>query len=151
MQKKSVIRAAYKPEPVAQSLWTARARAAYHWLMTNNPAYASYTQEHLRVLAARELHPSTPLYIGTSQLLLFSLGIEVAARPVLYARSAFGGSDHRAQRVPLGCMNVRGVRAPGYPVATSSSVAYWSTAWLSSWPAFCLTSHWVVSSWPWPR
>ncbi len=108
MQKKSVIRAEYKAEPVVQSLGTARARAAYHWLMASNPTYASYTQEHLRVLAARQLSPDTPLYIGTSQLLLFSPGIEVAARPVLYARSAFGDSDHRARRLPLRRMDVRG-------------------------------------------
>ncbi len=148
MQKKSVIRAEYKAEAVVQSLGTARARAAYHWLVANNPTYAWYTQEHLRVLAARQLYPDTPLYIGTSQLLLFSPGIEVAARPVLYARSAFGDSDHRARLVPLGRMDVRGVRVPGYPIATSSLVGYWTTAWISSWLVFCMTSHWVVSSWP---
>ena len=97
MQKKSVIRAEWKPESVSHTLRTRRARAAYEWLMAHNETYASYIQEHSRVLAAREHSPDMPLYVGTSKLLLDCPGIEVAARPVLYARSAFGDSDHRAR------------------------------------------------------
>ena len=41
-------------------------------------------------------------YIRTAELLLNSPGIEVAARPYLYPRAAFGDSDLRQRLTPLG-------------------------------------------------
>ena len=46
-----MIRAEWKPVPVLKALCTARARAAYAWLMVNKLAYAVYIQKHSTALA----------------------------------------------------------------------------------------------------
>lgn len=89
IKKLSVVRAEWKDEAVEGQLSTPRARAAYAWLLEHNEAYAHYIKEHASILQS----PEALRHIRTSALLLHMPGVEVAVRPVLYARAAFGDSD----------------------------------------------------------
>ena len=88
MQKKSVIRAEWKPVHVSQALGTPRARAAFESFMAHDEQYSPYAQQHARVFSAPQHHPQVPLDIEKSYLILFHFGMELAARPVLCAMPA---------------------------------------------------------------
>ena len=102
MKKMSLCRAEWKKEAIEANLPNARSRAAYTWLLENNPTYARYIQSHTLVLASEE---KNRFYFKTANLLLHEHGIEVAIRPVLYPRESFGDSDitERLQRL-VGCL-----------------------------------------------
>ena len=94
-KKTSVVRAEWKPYAIKDKFPSARARAAYDWFMETHPVYQHYHALQTWHLQQRAIDPSTPKYIQTARLLLHSDGIEVAARPLLYPRSAYGDSDLR--------------------------------------------------------
>ena len=115
LHKKEVIRAEWRRTIVRTKAASAgvRALAAYDWLVANNPTYASWIQQHTEQLDAMERKvEDTTWYIKTCQLLLFSPGIEVAARPVLYARAAFGDTDLHHRLDELGHLSSQNNPSP---------------------------------------
>ena len=91
-----------RKEAIEANLPNARSRAAYTWLLENNPTYARYIQSHTLVLASEK---KNRFYIKTANLLLHEHGIEVAIRPVLYPREGFGDSDITERLPRLGRMS----------------------------------------------
>ena len=89
-KKMSLCRAEWKEEAVEANLPTARSRAAYRWLLENNTTYARYIERHTLVLAS---DLNNRFYFITANLFLHEHGIEVAIRPILYPREAYGDSD----------------------------------------------------------
>ena len=100
-KKMSLCRAEWRKEPVEANLPTPRSRAAYRWLLENNPTYARYIERHTNVLASDH---KNRFYITTANLLLHEHGIEVAIRPTLYPREAYGDSDVTERLKRLGRM-----------------------------------------------
>ena len=98
----SLCRAEWKKEPVKANLPTSRSRAAYLWLLENNPTYARYIERHTLVLASDY---KNRFYITTANLLLHEHGIEVAIRPTLYPKEAYGDSDVAERLKRLGRMH----------------------------------------------
>ena len=86
----SLCRAEWKKEAIASNLPTLRSKAAYYWLLENNPTYTRYISRHNEILASEAING---FYFATGNLLLHEHGIEVAMRPCLYPREAFGDSD----------------------------------------------------------
>jgi len=95
VKKVSVIRADWKKRPIRENCPTVRAKAAYDWLFRFNPTYTAYVEKHKNKLREAAENPGFKFYIPTAELLLNSDGIEVAARPILYPRQAYGDSDLR--------------------------------------------------------
>ena len=79
-------------EPVADDIPTECARAAYVRLMDNNSACRAYIVLHNHLWANTGDFDGWRM-IQTCELLLGSLGIELAARPWLYLRPSFADSD----------------------------------------------------------
>ena len=52
MQNMSSCRAEWKKLAIEANLPTARCKAAYSWLLENNPTYAPYIERHIKVLAS---------------------------------------------------------------------------------------------------
>ena len=92
-QKKSLVRGVWKPYDVERSLSCRAGRQAFAWLMANNPTYRHWVLHHRTLL--QNATPEDPSWrsIKTAELLLRSPGLEVAARPWLYPRSALADSD----------------------------------------------------------
>lgn len=99
-QKTAVVRASRRNASVESGLPTARARRAYDWLLLHNTTYVRFIAEHAIVLSRES--GSAHVWIPTATLLLQMLGVEVAARPWLYPRAAFGDSDLKTRLVSLG-------------------------------------------------
>ena len=100
-KKLSLCRAEWKKQAIASNLLTARSKAAYAWLVVNNPTYARYISRHTEILASEA---KNRFYFTTANLLLHEHGIEVAMRPCLYPREAFGDSDVTERLLRLGRM-----------------------------------------------
>ena len=96
-----ICRAEWKKEPVEAKLPTARSRAAYRWLLENNPTYARYIERHTSVLGGDYKYR---FRFTTANLMLREHGIEVAIRPILYPREAYGDSDVIERLTRLGRM-----------------------------------------------
>ena len=86
---------------ISSNLPTLRSKAAYAWLLVNNKTCARYISRHNEILASEE---KNRFYITTANLLLHEHGIEVAMRPCLYPREAFGDSDVTERLLRLGRM-----------------------------------------------
>ena len=97
----SLCRAEWKKEAIEPNLPNARCKAAYRWVLENNPTYARYLSRHKDILASEA---KNRFYITTANLLLHEHGIEVAMRPYLYPREAFGDSDVAERLLRLGRM-----------------------------------------------
>ena len=97
----SLCRAEWRKEPAEANLPTTRSKAAYRWLLENNPTYARYIERHTSVLASNH---KNRFYLTTANLLLHEHGIEVAIRPILYPREAYGDSDVTERLKRLGRM-----------------------------------------------
>ena len=108
-KKASVVRAEWKRRRVWDGLPTARARAAYRWLVKENVTYRKFIERHDEKLQEAAGKADYPFYIPTAELLLRSAGIEVAARPVLYPRRAYGDSDIRER---LGGYRIKEAQRP---------------------------------------
>ena len=104
-KKKSVIRADWCRMPVSTRPLSVKAKAAFTWLLANNPTYNRLHNAHLEHLKAHQQDSSLPWFIPTSFLLLHLDGVEVAARPILYARSSFGDTDIKNRLSSLGHIN----------------------------------------------
>ena len=100
-KKLSLCRAEWEKQAIAYNLPTPRSKAAYVWLLANNPTYARYISRHNEILASEE---KNRFYFATANLLLHEHGIEVAVRPCLYPREAFGDSDVTERLLRLGRM-----------------------------------------------
>jgi len=98
-KKTSLCRAEWKKAAVEPNLPTARSKAAYTWLLENNPTYARYISRHNEILAS---DAKNRFYITTANLFLHEHGIEVAMRPCLYPREGFGDSDVNERLLRLG-------------------------------------------------
>ena len=100
LKKTAVVKAKWRTREVAQALQSENARRAYLWLMENNRTYRAYVGQHQRALADQpgDQWPA----IKTAELLLRMPGVEVAARPWLYPREAFGDSDLYTRLVARG-------------------------------------------------
>ena len=92
-KKLSVVRAEWRSGRVEDSLPTDRARAAYAWLLRENPTYGRFIGKHEQYLQDVASGRVVAKYIPTARLLLHEDGIEVAARPWLYPHECFGDSD----------------------------------------------------------
>ena len=79
-KKLSLCRAEWKKTAIASNLPTLRSKAAYAWLLVNNPTYARYISRHNEILASEA---KNRFYFTTANLLLHEHGIEVAMRPCL--------------------------------------------------------------------
>ena len=104
-KKKSVVRGEWIKTPVSSRVNTEKTKAAYLWLLANNATYKRLHDLHLQHLKAHQEDQTTPWFIATSFLLLHMDGVEVAARPVLYARSSFGDTDIKPRLMSLGHIN----------------------------------------------
>ena len=102
MKKKSVVRAEWVRTCTLSRLSSQRSKAAYRWLMKNNSTYLRYQEQHAQVLEEATTNPNHVWFIPTSFLLLHLEGVEVAARPLLYARASFGDSDIKGRLSRLG-------------------------------------------------
>jgi len=102
MKKKSVVRAEWRKESTESRLRTARSRAAHTWLLHNNETYKQLQEQHAKVLQEARTNAKHTWFIPTAFLLLHMEGVEVAARPVLYARSSFGDTDIKSRLSKLG-------------------------------------------------
>lgn len=102
LKKTSVVRAEWCKTSTASRLKDDVSRAAYSWLMANNETYKQFQNQHLGYLRRKKEDPTIKPFIQTSDLLLHLEGVEVAARPVLYARSSFGDTDIRSRLSALG-------------------------------------------------
>ena len=82
---------------VEKNLDTKKARAAYAWLMANNPTYKHWIDQHKewREKNGHLSHPKRNL--ETATLLLHSEGIETACFPILYARHQFGDTNIKSR------------------------------------------------------
>ena len=92
-QKKSLVRAVWKPCTVERSLGCPAARQAFVWLMGNNPTYRHWVEHHNTLVQGAATEDTSWRSIKTAELLLRSPGLEVAARPWLYPRSSLADSD----------------------------------------------------------
>ena len=95
-QKTSLCRGEWKKEAIEPNPPTTRSKAAYTWLVDNHPTYARYISRHNEVLVSE---PKNRFDFTTANLFLHEHGIEVAMRPCLYPRGAFGDTDV-AERLP---------------------------------------------------
>ena len=98
----SLCRAEWKKQAIASNLPTPRSKAAYAWLLENNPTYARYISRHTEILLPSERKHR--FIFTTANLLLHEHGIEVAVRPCLYPREAFGDYDVTERLLRLGRM-----------------------------------------------
>ena len=103
-KKTSVVRAAWCKTSSLSRLNSEKSKAAYTWLMSNNPTYKRLQEQHSEVLKAASTQAKPTWFLATSYLLLHLDGVEVAARPVLYARSSMGDTDLRGRLGSLGHM-----------------------------------------------
>jgi hypothetical protein len=104
-KKKSVVRGEWIKTPVSSRATTEKTKAAYNWLLTNNATYKRLHDLHLQHLKAHQEDPTLPWFIATSFLLLHMDGVEVAARPILYARWSYGDTDIKPRLMSLGHIN----------------------------------------------
>ena len=86
-QKKSLVRAIWKPADVTEQLPTPASLRAFDFLMEHNDTYRSYVLRHRELLRANANAGNAWRYVPTAQLLLQMPGIEVAARPWLYVKA----------------------------------------------------------------
>ena len=100
-KKTSLCRAEWKKAVVQPDLPTPRSKAAYTWLLENNPTYARYISRHTEILAS---DAKNRFYITIANLFLHEHGIEIAIRPCLYPREGFGDSDVTERLLRLGRM-----------------------------------------------
>ena len=96
-KKTSVCRASWKKDDIEGNL-TEAAKAAFDWLRSSNPTYERFLVQHRALLQ----ESNSPRSIPTAQLLLSTPGVEVAARPWLYPRAAFGDTDVKLRLQALG-------------------------------------------------
>ena len=108
-KKMSLCRAEWKKQAIHPNLPTARSKAAYTWLLENNPTYARYISRHTEILASERKHR---FYFTTANLFLHEHGIEVAMRPCLYPREGFGDSDVTERLLRLGRMTDKQKSSP---------------------------------------
>ena len=77
---------------------SAKAKAAYSWLRTNNHIYARYDKRLTELLE----DPSTDRFeayrFTTADLLLHEDGVEVAAYPTFYPRACYADTDLKSER-----------------------------------------------------
>ena len=73
----------------------AKLKAAYVWLRDNNPTYAEWVQRQNAALRTMQQTGDYRYWIPHHEVFLHCHGIEVAAWPVLYARSCFGDTNHK--------------------------------------------------------
>lgn len=104
-KKKSVVKAIWKKTSTLARLLTSKAIAAHDWLMSSNTTYQRFQEQHRQILADNATKEKQVWFIATSYLLLHLDGVEVAARPVLYARSSMGDTDLRCRLRSLGHMD----------------------------------------------
>ena len=112
VKKLSVIRAEWNSVSVPDSMTTARARAAFAYLMEANSTYRHYVEEHGKQIQEGFPHGRK---ISTYGLLMKMPGVEVAARPHLYPHTCFGDTDLRERLYALGHAG------PGQQLSTKSS------------------------------
>ena len=108
-KKVSVVRASYA-KVAASAIWRSpQGDAAYRWLVANNPTYAHYVglQEERCRAELQKPEEERRYGIRTSDLLLHSPGLEVAAFPLLYPLAEYGDTDVKAR-----CLE-RGLLRPG--------------------------------------
>ena len=103
-KKTSVVRAEWCKTSTLSRLTTDKSKAAYTWLMNNNTTYKRLQEHHAEVLKNALTQAKPVWYLATSYLLLHLDGVEVAARPVLYARSSMGDTELRGRLGSLGRM-----------------------------------------------
>ena len=103
-KKKSVVRADWIKSSTPARLQNSKATAAYKWLMSSNATYKRFQEQHSQILEGNKDKDNPVWFIATSYLLLHMDGVEVAARPVLYARSSMGDTDLRGRLGSLGHM-----------------------------------------------
>lgn len=101
-KKLSVVRAEWRKSSTTSRLLTAKSVAAYKWLMSNNSTYKRFQEHHLQIIRENQTKDKPIWFIATSYLLLHLDGVEVAARPVLYARSSMGDTDLKGRLGSLG-------------------------------------------------
>ena len=101
-KKTSVVRAEWRKTSTLAQLLTRKAKAAHDWLMSSNATYNRFQELHLQILEENKGKAKPVWFIATSYLLLHLDGVEVAARPVLYARSSMGDTDLRGRLGSLG-------------------------------------------------
>ena len=90
---------AYNTVAVAEAVSSDKAKAAYDWLMRNQPAYKYWIGKQAEHLREKARNPRKKDWLQTAELLLHSDGIEVACRPILYPRAAYGDTDLRDRLV----------------------------------------------------
>ena len=111
LKKTAVVRAKWIDVDVETRLTTVVQKNAFQWLMTNNDVYCHYVKAYRyrrRELDAEQPPPEAGAEqagaprdmwkrlwpaIPTAELLLKMPGVEIAARPWLYPRAAFGDTD----------------------------------------------------------
>ena len=94
-QKKSLVRAVWKPADVTEQLPTPASLRAFTFLMEHNDTYRSYVLRRRELLRANANSGNAWRYVPTAQLLLQMPGIEVAARPWLYVKACRPEIDRR--------------------------------------------------------
>ena len=70
-------------------------RAAYDWLYEHNATYKKWVQRQNAALRAMQATGVYQYWLPHHEVFLHCHGIEVAAWPVLYARTCFGDTNHR--------------------------------------------------------
>ena len=99
-QKTSVIRGVWRKKSVAEGIASAgvAVNAAYTWLMDHNETYKLYVSKHEQLLREHADDNSAEWrWVPTCELLLHMPGVEVAMRPWLYPRAAFGDTDIKSR------------------------------------------------------
>ena len=137
-QKTHVVRAVWKRQSVAETVAASpQLHAAYTWLMQNNATYAHYIGEHNRLLQEHSGDATAEWrWVRTCDLLLHMPGVEVAARPWLYPRPAFGDSDLKRRLVELGRIGERS--KPSMKASWVRKLTSKVSSYQADFPLFCL-------------
>ena len=110
LMKSEVVRVWFRKASVRTTALAESQRAAdaYDWLVENNRTYREWIAIHeLKLIDMASQKQGETWYIPTATLLLHSHGIEVAARPYLYPRAAYGDSDLKQRLVELGHLSLK--------------------------------------------
>ena len=99
-KKPGIVRGRWKDKAMKDRDMTARARAAYEWLMENNATYAHWQRKH-EDATLKGPDAAHGYVFHTWNLLLHSPGVEVAAFPLLYPQPSFGDTDVRERLMEL--------------------------------------------------
>lgn len=106
MKKKSVVRGEWCKTSTTARLCSTKSTAAYNWLLANNTTYKELQDLHGKELSEASKNPKYTWFLPTSFLLLHLHGVEVAARPVLYARCSLADTDLKSRLTRLGHLQI---------------------------------------------